>query len=329
MDGNRPPPCSLAPAGRSYPWGMRWCVMRNSLIGAAVVATLMGWAGWAEAPVPMGTVGIEFTFTAPATFSGATSLSLVMGQATVASRTEFSLSGLDAAHLTLAVDWGGVTFGTGLTFNPCFSRSWFEVRGSLHGWCCPFGVGGLLLVENLAPVCQTPAYTIGIVLDVGVAWQPGFFARSLAGFGVTNLYYLIDHDPATWLTAVPGLWFEEALFHLGYAGPCFQADSLAVLDPFGLAWLELGASYTYPDPEAELGARVRFLGTFALDWAKLFLGVKVPPVGVRLVTTFDLLGFVKQEVWVEVFFSWVRLYSRTTFDLSGLLQTTVGTEVRF
>ncbi len=74
---------------------------------------------------------------------------------------------------------------------------------------------------------------------------------------------------------------------------------------------------------------MRFLGTFALVWAKLFLGVKVPPVSVRLVTAFDLFGFLYQEVAVEVFFSWVRIYSHTRFDFGGLLQATVGVEVRF
>lgn len=300
--------------------------MRNSLIIAAVVATLVGWGGWAEAPAPTGTVGIEVTFTAPATFSGATSLSLAMGQATVASRTEFSLGGLDAEHLTLAVDWGGIAFGTGMTFDPCFSRYWFEVRGSYIVGCCPLGMGGLFLVENLAPVCQTPAYTMGIVLDLGMGAQPGFFVRSLTGLGVMNVWALIDRDPATFMVAVPGLWFEEELLHFGFTSACFLADAAVLFDPFGFVWTEFGASYIYPEPEAELGTRVR-LDTGGLQWAKLFLGVRVPPVEVRLVTTFDLSGFVEQEVRVEVFFSWVRIYSRTRFDFGGFLEVTVGAEV--
>ncbi|GAB4306337.1 MAG: hypothetical protein Kow0097_05790 [Candidatus Bipolaricaulota bacterium] len=300
--------------------------MSKSLIGAVVVATLAGWAGWAEAPAPMATVGIEVTFTAPTAFSGATSLSLALGQATVGSRTEFSLAGLDAEHLTLAVDLGGVTFGTGMTFDPCFSRYWFDVRGSCYVWCCPLGMGGLFLVENLAPVCQPPVYTMGIVLDLGMGYQPGFFARSLTGFGVTNVWALIDPDPATSVVAVPGLWFEEELLHFGYTGACFLADGAVLLDPFGFVWTEFGASYVHPEPEAELGIRLR-LDTSGLDWAKLILGVRVPPVAVRLVTTFNLLGFVEQEVKVEVFFSWVRLYARTRFDFGGFLQVVVGAEL--
>lgn len=300
-------------------------MMMKRLVTALAVATLGGAGAWSQATTT-GTLGFSVTFTpVPLSLTSEVTLGLTFGQAELVSRTELSLAGLVAQHLAVGVGFDGMGLLTGLRFDPCFSQYWFEVRGG----CCPLELGGLFLVENLAQVCQTPNYTIGIVLDLGVAWRPGFFARSLTGFGVTNLYHLIDHDPATWLTAVPGVWFEEELLHLGYAGTCFWGDALVVLDPFGLAWFELGASYTYPDPEAELGARVRFLGTFALDWAKFFLGVKVPPVSVRLVTTFDLSGFVGQEVWFEVFFSWVRIYSRTTFDFSGLLQATVGMEVKF
>ncbi len=184
-------------------------------------------------------------------------------------------------------------------------------------------------MENLAEACQTPAYTVGLVLDLGVAWHPGFFARSLTGFGVTGLDHLLDDDPTTDLTAVPGVWFEEELLHLGFTSACFRADSRVLLNPYGLAWSELGASYIYPDPEAELGARIRLNGSFGLSWAKLFLGVRVPPVGIRLVTAFDLGGFVSQEVWVEVVFSWVRIHSRTQFDFGGLIQSTVGIELDF
>jgi len=299
--------------------------MTRRLVAVVALCAVGVATAWAQ-PAPAGWLGFSVTFTSsPFQLTSQVNLGLTFGRAEVVSRTDLSLTGLVAQYLAVGVAFDGIRLRTGMRFDPCFSQYWFEVRGG----CCPLELGGLFLVENLAQACQTPNYTIGIVLDLGVAWRPGFFARSLTGFGVTNLYHLIDDDPVTWLTAVPGVWFEEELLHLGYVGACFRADTLVLFDPFGLAWFELGASYTYPDPEAELGARVRFLGTFALDWAKLFLGVKVPPVGVRLVTTFDLSGFVAQEVWVEVFFSWVRIYSHTRFDFGGLLQATVGVEVRF
>ncbi len=302
---------------------MRRCLLGAFVLGLAGMATAS-----AQTPALSGSLGIE----AVATFSGsppavtsALTLALGFGRAEVVSRTELSLTGLVASHLTMGVRLDGVGLRTGMRFNPCFSRYWFEVRGG----CCPLELGGLFLVENLASACQTPSWTIGIVLDLGVAWRPGFFARSLTGFGVTDLYHLLDEDPATELTAVSGVWFEEELLHLGFTSPFFRADSLVLFDPYGLAWFELGASYTYPEPEAELGARIRLNGGFGLDWAKLFLGVKVPPVAVRLVTVFDLGGFLYQEVWAEVVFSWVRIYSRTTFDFGGLIQVVVGAELKF
>lgn len=298
--------------------------MMRRIVGVLGLALLGGTLGLSQT----GTLGFAVTFTSlPPSLTAEVTLGLSFGRAEFGSRTELSLLPVSfaAQHLVVGVNLDGIVLRTGMRFNPCFSRYWFEVRGG----CCPLELGGLFLVENLASPCQTPDYTIGIVLDLGVAWRPGFFARSLIGFGVTNLYGLIDPNPATWLIAVPGVGFEEALLHLGYVGCCFRADTVVLFDPSGLALFELGGAYLYPDPEAELGARVRILGTFTLDWARLFLGVRVPPVGVRLVTEFDLGGFVAQEVEVEVFFSWVRIYSRTRFDFNLVLTATVGVEVQF
>jgi hypothetical protein len=307
---------------------MRWSEMRKRLLGVLVLTLVWGATSWSQSPALSGSLGIEVAFTPipPTTLdiTSAITLDLSFGRANVTSRTELSLAGLVAQHLTMGVKLDGVGLRTGMRFDPCFSQYWFEVRG---GWC-PLELGGLFLVENLAPACQTPSYTVGIVLDLGVAWRPGFFGRSLTGFGVTGLYALVDADPATGLVAVPGIWFEEQLIHLGFTSSWFLADSLVLFDPFGLSWFEMGAAYIYPSPEAELGVRVRLDGGFGLDWAKLALGVKVPPVAVKLVTTFDLLGFVAQEVGVEVSFSWVRIYSRTEFDFTGLIQAVVGVELR-
>ncbi|QAA76305.1 MAG: hypothetical protein BIP78_0539 [Candidatus Bipolaricaulis sibiricus] len=310
-----------------YPLPMRWSEMRTRLLGALLVALVWGTTSWSQPLAVSGSLGIEVTFTPipPADITSAITLGLTFGRAEIVSRTELSLAGLLAQYLTVGVSLDGVALRSGLRFDPCFSRYWFEVRGG----CCPLELGGLFLVENLALACQTPNYTVGIVLDLGVAWRPGFFARSVTGFGVTDVYGLIDLEPGTWLTAVPGVWFEETLLNLGFAGACFRTDGLVLFVPYGLAWFELGGSYLYPDPEAELGVRIRILGTFALDWAKLFFGVRVPPVAVRLVTTFDLGGFLAQDVAVEVSFSWVRIYSRTRFDFGGLIQAIVGIELKF
>lgn len=304
-------------------------MMRTCLVGVLVLGLAGGLAGWSQPPALSGSLGIEVVFmpVPPATLdlSSAITLALALGRAEVISRTQLSIAGLVAEHLTMGVTLDGVALRTGMRFDPCFSKYWFEVRGG----CCPLELGGLFLVENLTGPCDPPQYTVGIVLDIGVAWRPGFFARSLTGFGVTSLYHLIDLDPATELVAVPGVWFEEELLHLGFTSACFRTDAMVLFDPSGLAWLESGASYLYPDPEAELGVRVRLLGSFALDWARLMLGVRVPPVAVRLITAFNLSGFVSQDVWVEVAFSWVRIYSRTQFDFSGLIQAIVGVELLF
>lgn len=299
------------------------------LVCAILLASALGASGWAQGTSPAGALGMELVFTPLQTpyLTTAVTLTLACGPAEIQSRTVFpvlpSLGPL-AEHLTLKVNLGGVHFTTGLRFDPCFSRYWFEVRGG----CCPLELGGLFLVENLAPACQIPNWTIGLVLDVALRLDFGLTLRSLTAFGVKDLYNLIDDNPYTDLTAVAGWFFEEQLVYLGFTIPCLMAESLVLFNTGGFAWWEFGAAYRFSDPWAELGFRAR-LSLFSLHWAKLSLGVRVPPVMVRLTTTFNLGGFLAQEVWVELSFSWVRLYSGTEFDFSGLIRQVVGFELRF
>jgi len=300
--------------------------MRRSICALAIVLAL-GLPALSQGTA--GFLGMEVVFTAgsPPTLSTAVSVGLFCGPAKIESRTIFPVLptfGPLAEILTLEVNFAPVLFRTGLRFDPCFSRYWFELRGG----CCPLELGGLFLVENLAPVCQTPSWTIGLVLDLGLKLDCCFALRSLTGFGVTDLYNLIDNNPYTDVTAVPWWFFEEQLIFMGFGNPAFSLESLVLFTPGGFSWWEFGVAYRFADPWAELGFRAR-VGWFTLNWAKLILGVRVDPVLVRLTTTFDLWGFLAQEVWVELAFSWVRLYSGTEFNFSGLVRQVVGFEFRF
>lgn len=276
-----------------------------------------------------GTLGMEFTFTPvpPATLNvdTAITLSLAFAGAQVSSRTVISLNGLEAEHLTFGVDLDGVTLTTGMRFDPCFSKYWFSVRGG----CCPFDLGALFLVENLAQPCQTPDYTVGIVLDIGLHFDSGFFVRSLTGFGVEWLYYLIDDDPSTDLVAVPGWWFEEELIHLGFATDCLNTESIFLFDELGFSWAQFQAFYRWSEPAIELGARVWLDSVFAFSRADLVLGVTIDPVELQSTTSFDFSGFLSQEIDISVSFSGIRLYSRTSFDFTGLVSEVVGFELSF
>ncbi len=287
----------------------------------------LGTAAWAQGPA--GFLGFELIFTplAPTTLTTAVNVGLFCGPAQIQSRTLFPILpvfGPLSETLTLQVDFTSVLVRTGLRFDPCFSRYFLELRGG----CCPLELGGLFLVENLAPACQTPNWTIGLVLDLALRLDCCFTLRSLTGFGVQGLYYLIDDNPYTDLIAVPGWFWEEELIYVGFVNPAFLLESLFLFTPWGFNWWEFGGAYRFADPWAELGLRWR-VGLFTLQWVKLILGVRVDPVLVRLTTTFNLMGFVAQEVWVEIAFSWVRLYSGTEFDFSGLIRQVVGFEFRF
>lgn len=276
-----------------------------------------------------GTLGMEFSFipVPPATLdiNTAITLGLTMGGASVESRTVLSLHGLEEEHFKMGVDLGGITLTTGMRFDPCFSKYWFEVRGG----CCPFDLGALFLVENLAAACQTPDYTVGLVLDLGLSFDSGFFVRSTTGFGVEDLYHLIDDDPATDLTAVPGWWFEEELLHIGFATQCLRTESMFLFDELGFAWARFYASYTWQEPVIELGARVWLNSAFAFSQADLILGITIDPVSLKSITSFDWSGFLSQEIDISISFSGIELYSRTTFDFTGLVSEVIGFTLSF
>ena len=193
----------------------------------------------------------------------ALALTMDVGKGGVASRTIFSLSGLEAEHLWLWLNFQDVdvTIKTGLTFDPCFSRWTLAVSGG----CYPFFLGGWFFLGNLAQPCQTPNYTIGFILDFGAGCEPGFLARSLTGFGVKDLEYLIDNDPWTEVTLVPGWYFEEELLHFAWSEVCWRLYTTWMFTYAGLGFGELGGSWRFFQPMVELGACLRINSSLALS----------------------------------------------------------------
>lgn len=276
-----------------------------------------------------GRVGMDFLFQPDTPFVVDTALTLAMdmGRGGVESRTALSLAGLEGEQLWFWLKFPdvGVTLKTGLTFDPCFSR-WTL---SVHGGCCPFFLGAWFYLGNLAPICQNPNYTIGLVLDFGVGGEPGFLARSLLGFGVTNIYALSDDDPWTDVTLVPGWYFEEALLHLAWSADCWRLYTTWMFTYLGLGFGELGLTYRFSQPLVEIGAMLRVNSTLNLDLVKLGLRVTIDPVSVYSATAFNFTGFLWQEVGLRVQFSQVLIYSATRFDLLGLQWVRLGFELRF
>ncbi len=274
-----------------------------------------------------GSVGMDFFFTpdTPLSVDAAFTLTMDAGQGGMKSTTILSLTGLEAEHLWMWLDFQGIILKSGLTFDPCFSRWTLAISGG----CCPFFLGGWFFLGNLAPACQPPNYTIGLILDFGAGGEPGFLARSLVGFGVTNLYFLIDNDPWTDVALVPGWYFEEALLHFAWSGDCWRLYTTWSFTYAGLGFGEFGVSYRFLQPVVEVGASLHVDNSLSLAWAKLHLGVTIDPVSVYSTTAFTFSGFLWQELGIRIRFSQVLLYSATRFDLSGLLWIRVGFELKF
>lgn len=290
---------------------------------------------WAQTLTFSGSIGMDFTFSfgTPPAMQSALTLAMDAGRGGVQSRTVFSLSGLEAEYLWLWLKFPevGVTLKTGLTFDPCFSRWTLNVSGG----CCPFFLGGWFFLGNLAQACQTPNYTVGLVLDFGVGGEPGFLARTLIGFGVRDIENLIDDNPWTDVKLVSGWYFEEFLLHVAWSSACWRLYTTWSLtsytSPTALKFGEMGLSYRFLDPLVELGAALRLNSSFSLEWAKLWLGVTIAPVSVYSATGFDFTNVLWQEIGLRIQFAQVLIYSvtRINFVSSPPLAVLVGFELRF
>lgn len=291
----------------------------------------------AQEPELGGSLGMDLRFTSGPNIQAGLNLGLGCGPGRVESRTILSLSspGLEEENLWFRLRFDPVDLGLGLIFDPCFSQLSLEIRG---GWCpcgcCPcscwpLSFGAIFLLGNLASACQTPNYTMGLVLDVAFGGTPGFLVRSLTGFGVKDLYFLIDDDPWTVFTPAQNWYFEE-LLHLAWATECLSTYSTWLFTYSGLDWGEFGLSYQFAAPKVELGAAVRlFPVSWNNSWAKFSLGASVDPVTVRSATTFDFYGFLRQEIGVEIRFSPALIYFSTAFDLNGISEILIGLKFWF
>ncbi len=311
--------------------------MRSGFVSLILAVLLAGGGLAAGGPDGFsGSFGMEFSFipTPPASLDVNTTVSLELGfgKGSVTSRTELSLSGLEAEYIELGIDYDDASLATGMRFDPCFSRYWFQVEGG----CCPFDFGGFFLVENLADVCQTPDFTVGAILELGLEFpKVGFHMHSYTGFGLQGLYYFIDDDPTTDVIAVAGWAFEEELLDLGFSGDCFQIGSVLLFDQLGFSWVKFSTSYRWYDPQSELGPSLKlgldaWLGpTLSSGMFDFTLAVGVKEVELESVTSFDWNGFLSQELSVSVTISGLELHSRTVFDFSGLTSETVGFSISF
>jgi len=304
-----------------------------TLVVAGVIGLLPMQGAGREAEFT-GSLGMEFSFTplppADVVISSDITLGLRLGQGEVSSRTRLTWDGIEAAWLTLMWDLNIVQLSNTMRFDPCFSR--YQLQASSRWGICEwasFDVGGLLLLEDLADPCEPSEYTVGLVLDLGFKMDYGYWLRSLTGFGVWDLYTLVDDDPRTDVVAVPQLRFEEQLLGMGFRSPCFSADSWLLFTDLGVLWARLGTAYRWSQPELEVGSTLTWAAGPTFDSAELIVSGTLAPVTVRSVTTFDLSGFLMQEIDVEVAFSGITIYSETLFDFSGLLQQVVGFELRF
>lgn len=267
--------------------------------------------------------------------SGGTTLSLSFAGVGVRSRTEFSLAGFEAERLDFLFTLEDVFFiRNGLVFAPCFSRYELELSGSMfQNGCCPGGFDwrAIFAYGNLAEPCQTPDYTIGFVFGTGLTWYLDecctyFEIRNLLSFGVGGLYYLVDDDHRTWIYLVPGVFFEEDLLTIAIKAPIFLGETLLFFDTGGFQWVRFKGLLTLADIFT-VGGQVTFVSPFVFSTGDVIFGVQFAGFSARSITTFDLLGFLSEELRFELGSEGFKGFLWLYFDVFGVIDVTTGLEV--
>jgi len=268
-------------------------------------------------------------------FSGGVTLSLTFANVGVRSRTEFSFAGFEAEKLDFLFTLEDVfLIRNGLAFDPCFSRYELELSGSMfQNGCCAGGFDWrtIFVYANLASPCQTPDYTIGFVFGTGLTWYLDecctyFEIRNYLSFGVGGLYYLVDDDYLTWIYPVPGVFFEEDLLTVSLKAPAFLGETMVFFDVGGFQWARFTGRITLAEA-FDLGGRVTFVSPFTFSTGDFIFGINLDGFSARSITTFDLVGFLSEELRFELESNGFKGFLWLYFDVFGVIDITTGLEV--
>jgi hypothetical protein len=311
--------------------------MRGVLV--LLLASFVGIGALGEGGSLAGGLGLEADFFYDGVawdIGSAVTLSLSFGEIGVQSRTDFSLTGFESEKLDFTFSLEHIFhIRNSLVFDPCFSLYELEIGGSIfEDICCPGGFDWRMIFAygNLEEPCQTPDYTIGFVFDTGLTWYLDeccmyFELRNFLSFGMGGLYSLVDDYPWTWVYPVPGVFFEEDLVKVAFVTPVFSAESLVFFDVSGFQWVQFGGLFTFEF--FTLGGRAFFVAPFSFSTGDFILGLDIDGFSFRSYSTFDLLGFLAEEVRFEVEGDSLKGFLWIYFDIFGVIDVTTGLEVRW
>jgi len=260
--------------------------MRARWIAFVVLLSLFG-AGAAAADDLgfSGRVGLEVTYTPipPALYNIGADLGLgfEISGFSFASATGFDLFGFQSERVSLSIDLGAVQISEEIRFEPTFS--WNELSVDLGIVGVNFGIDWIL--ANIGGV-QTPAYSMGAVIELSSGIVCGFSITSLTGFGAVNLVNLLGGVEAPFsfalldlfiyldtlcvspieldVTIVDGFYFEEELVRLEIDYLGLIASSTTWFDYQGLSQMLFELGYRFDEPSLSFLTSVTLDGTFTI-----------------------------------------------------------------
>ncbi len=279
-------------------------------IATCLVVLLLvgGGAGRADDVGFMGFVGLGITYTPvpPTSFDIAADLELAFDVAgfTFASRTGFNLSGFQSERVFLGVDLGAVQISEEILFDPYFARNELSLDAAMAG----VDVGIDFILADIGTV-QTPAYSMGGVIELSSGIVCGFSITSLTGFGAVDLVNVLGgieapfshqllglfHDldalcapaPDLDVTIVPGFYFEEQLVRLEADFMGMIASSTTWFDAMGLSRMLFETGYRFDDPSLRFLATLGFDGAFAMTDLGFIVDLEIDVVRFTSHTWFD------------------------------------------
>jgi len=306
------------------------CVLAVILLGAA--GTLADDVGFS------GGIGLELTYTPvpPTSYNIGSdfTLSFSVSGFSFASETGFDLDGFQSERVTLGVDLGAVWIGDEVVFDPFFSWNELSIDLSIVG----VHVGVDIILADIGSV-QTPAYSVGAVIEFASEIVCGFSIASLTGFGaidLINVYggiespfayellYLFHHldglcTPPLDLevTIVPDFYFEEQLVRLEVDYMGLIASNTTWFDDAGLAKMLFELGYRFGEPS------LSFLSTMSLDGLFVITGLDfILDLQIEVVRFTSHTWFVENPPPAVVPIVFDGQSFAVSFDLCGVLITT-------
>jgi len=327
------------------------CVVLLSLVGGGIgLADDVGFSGFVG-------LGITYTPVPPTSFDIAADLELAFEVAgfSFGSETGFNLAGFQSERVAFGIDLGAVRIGEEILFDPTFARNELGIDLSIAG----VDIGVDFILADIGSV-QTPAYSMGAVVELSSGIVCGFSIASLTGFGAIDLVNMLGGIEAPFsyellalfnhldalcavpldldVTIVPDFYFEEELVRLEADFMGLIASNTTWFDAAGLSRMLFELGYRFEEPALSFLATMGLDGSFVITDIGFLVDLRIDAIRFTSHTWFEEnplpslipIVFGGQGFAVSFELCGVVITTETGFDGSVLFaQQLIAIEARF